>query len=233
MLTSHLYGKYDMMKQMGEARAKSINYEDLLEEIPTAYTESLKFFMGKNVITKPEFLKLEKKVRKYAFTVAKQDSIKSLGKIKKNLFDTLEGIDPFTGEKLKHAMLNIEDWLQTIDKYFDINGISKLAQWHLRLVFHVNVQTALNEGRMAMLQESDPEEFPFIEYVAILDERTRPGHRALNGFKAPANDPIWQKITPPLGFRCRCGIRPVHVDEELEASASVPDTSGRGFEFVN
>lgn len=41
-------------------------------------------------------------------------------------------------------------------------------------------------------------------YDAINDGRTRPHHSALDNFIAPIDDPIWRKIYPPNGFRCRC-----------------------------
>jgi len=237
MIAGNLYGRYDMFNQMSEARVKSVDMaaDDsvvVFEDIPTAYEEMLKFFFSKNVIKKKDFLKLDKKVRKYSFTVAKVGSEKMLDKIKKNLSDTLKGIDPFTGKKLDTSMLNLEDWMDTIDHYFNINGITNLSNWHLRIVFGVNVRTALNEGRMAILKEANPEEFPYIEFVAILDERTRPEHLELNEYRAPANDPIWQKITPPLDYGCRCGVRPVHVDEKLSATKKVPKLEGPGFKFV-
>lgn len=42
------------------------------------------------------------------------------------------------------------------------------------------------------------------EYVAVGDSRTRPGHLALNGTRLPKEDPLWDSITPPNGYNCRC-----------------------------
>lgn len=48
--------------------------------------------------------------------------------------------------------------------------------------------------------------FPFLEYITVGDDRVRPSHRNLNGFKARVDDPIWNKIHPANGWRCRCTV---------------------------
>ena len=41
-------------------------------------------------------------------------------------------------------------------------------------------------------------------YVTMGDDRVRVNHEALDGTKARKDDPIWNEITPPLGWNCRC-----------------------------
>lgn len=54
--------------------------------------------------------------------------------------------------------------------------------------------------------EGEADIFPILEYVAVGDDRTRPDHIALDGLKRPVNDPIWSKIMPQNGWRCRCNV---------------------------
>jgi SPP1 gp7 family putative phage head morphogenesis protein len=46
----------------------------------------------------------------------------------------------------------------------------------------------------------------YLQYIAVGDELTRDDHEALNGLILPINDPLWDSITPPNGYNCRCSI---------------------------
>jgi SPP1 gp7 family putative phage head morphogenesis protein len=48
--------------------------------------------------------------------------------------------------------------------------------------------------------------FPYWEYKTVGDNKVRPEHRKLDGVILPANDPRWNKIWPPNGWKCRCYI---------------------------
>lgn len=50
--------------------------------------------------------------------------------------------------------------------------------------------------------------FPFWEYRTVGDDKVRAEHRDLNGIILPADDPLWQKIYPPNGWKCRCYVVP-------------------------
>lgn len=49
--------------------------------------------------------------------------------------------------------------------------------------------------------------FPFWQYVAIMDGRTRESHANLHSIILPANDERWSKIMPPNGWKCRCRLK--------------------------
>ena len=50
--------------------------------------------------------------------------------------------------------------------------------------------------------------FPYWEYKTVEDDRVRLWHQKLDGVILPANDPRWDKIWPPNGWKCRCYIVP-------------------------
>jgi len=237
MIITHLFGRLTVSEQLAVAvggpdkntriqasesgshrpDSSSLYFADV-DEIPTAFEKALKYMLDKNLMTSAEFKKLDKAVRKYAFSVADVDSKRLLDLLKTNLSEALES-----------GALNVEQWLQQVGGVFQSAGMTKLNDYHLRTVFRTNMQTALNEGRFEMIQDANEDEFPLIEFVAIMDDRTRQDHANLDGFRAPKDDPIWQKITPPLDYNCRCTLRPVHVDEGLDATKTVPDLTDVGF----
>lgn len=47
-----------------------------------------------------------------------------------------------------------------------------------------------------------------IQISTVGDERVRPEHKILDKFTARKSDPIWQRLTPPFDWRCRCIIIP-------------------------
>lgn len=95
----------------------------------------------------------------------------------------------------------------------------------LSLIFFQNVQSAYMYGRYrAML--ANAEERPWWMYIAVLDSRTRPHHRALNRKVFRYDDPFWKTHYPPNGWRCRCRVRALS-DAQLEREGLTPE-SGEG-----
>lgn len=82
----------------------------------------------------------------------------------------------------------------------------------LRTVFQTNMQSAYMAGRYkAQLENADRR--PFWQYVAILDSRTRPRHRSLNGRIFRYDDAAWGVLYPPNGYNCRCRVKALSAEE--------------------
>ena len=80
-----------------------------------------------------------------------------------------------------------------------------LPNGRLDNIFRTNIQTAYNRGIWER-QKQDVTARPLLMYDAINDSRTRPTHRAMDNYIAPADDPVWQVWYPPNGYRCRCRV---------------------------
>ncbi|MEA1063934.1 phage minor head protein [Erwinia sp. HR93] len=76
----------------------------------------------------------------------------------------------------------------------------------LATIYNVNTRTAYNAGRYAQMMNT-AEEFPFWQYVAIMDSRTRPEHAKLHLMVFRYDDPFWKTHYPPNGWSCRCRVR--------------------------
>jgi uncharacterized protein with gpF-like domain len=68
---------------------------------------------------------------------------------------------------------------------------------------------------------------PWWEYSAIMDNRTRPAHAAMNGLVFRYDDPFWTTWYPPNGFRCRCRVIPRTDVEKDRGDFQVSNGDGR------
>lgn len=80
-----------------------------------------------------------------------------------------------------------------------------LPRHRLDNIFRTNMQGAYMRGAYERQHETRATR-PYLMYDAINDSRTRPNHRALDNFIAPADAAIWATHRPPLGYRCRCSL---------------------------
>lgn len=101
-----------------------------------------------------------------------------------------------------------------------IEAIGPFSRGYADTVFRTNVTSAFTAGRLRMA--SDPNIAQVIialQYVAVLDSNVRPNHAAAHGIIATVNDPVWNRLSPPLGFNCRCGLRMISESEARRLGA--------------
>ncbi|WP_368920025.1 phage head morphogenesis protein, partial [Providencia vermicola] len=102
----------------------------------------------------------------------------------------------------------------------------RLTPRRLDTIFQTNLQSSYMAGRYKQ-QMATVEERPYWERVGIMDNRIRPSHAALNGFIARYDDPIWQTIYPPDGYRCRCRVRTRSAEDVERLGLMVQSSEGR------
>ena len=100
-------------------------------------------------------------------------------------------VDPLTGESVE-AQLGSPQRLETI--------------------FRTNLRTAYANGHWDSIQRTK-ERRPYLRYAAVMDDRTRPEHRAWHGTVLPVDDPWWETHAPPNGWNCRCRV--IAVSERM------------------
>lgn len=84
----------------------------------------------------------------------------------------------------------------------------------LSVIFRANLQSAYMAGRWKQFA-GEAAEAPYVQYIAVMDGRTRPAHAAFHGKVFRIDDPVWQVIAPPNGINCRCRIRNLSAAEML------------------
>lgn len=91
-------------------------------------------------------------------------------------------------------------------------------------VFRTGLTTAYSGGRLAQADQNR-DAIAGLEYQAVGDADTRQNHQAADGLIAEVDDPVWNLLSPPLGFNCRCTLRIIsRVEAEREG---LLDETGR------
>lgn len=112
----------------------------------------------------------------------------------------------------------LDEFRRDFDELVARNGWSYRGgrNWRSRVIFETNLRTAYQAGHWkAMTDPRVKERRPFMRYVAVLDSRTRPLHRAWHNTVLPKDDPWWNTHYPPNGWGCRCTTVD-HDAEEIE-----------------
>lgn len=94
----------------------------------------------------------------------------------------------------------------------------------LNTIVRTGIFDALNEARFNFF--TDPELDGFVvalEYSAILDSRTTPICRHLDGRIWPSDSPRWEGFRPPNHFNCRSLLIPVTIDDEVAGKDPASD----------
>ncbi len=169
-----------------------------LEPLPPK--EAIKFFGNKAILTADEFYALESWARSRAFTVAGVTKAEVLNDIHSAVDDALQ------------QGTTLEDFRGKLQEIMQNRGWEGTTPWHEETIFRTNIQTAYSVGRYEQIQKVK-EAFPYLQYLAIDDDRVRPEHLAMNGRIFPIDSPVWDEWTPPNGFNCRCSTRPISQAE--------------------
>lgn len=110
-----------------------------------------------------------------------------------------------------------------------------MSQAHAETIARTETGKFYNAGRLA--RWLDPEVDGFVEalqYDAILDRRTTPLCKRLDGKIIPATDRATiSRYTPPNHFRCRSTWIPVTKYEEWENTWGNPEEPDKGFKFAS
>jgi len=154
-----------------------------------------------------------------AFTVAKTAGFDVLSDIQEAVKGALEDGTTFAiFQKKLIPILQEKGWWGRAPALDPETGESPVSQLgsprRLQIIFDTNMRTSYAAGRWARFQRTKADR-PYLMYSAVLDNRTRPQHRAWHGTTLPIDDPWWQTHFPPNGWNCRCTV--VSLSEEQHA----------------
>lgn len=145
------------------------------------------------------------------FTVAKSAGHDILDDIYRALLAALEEgktFEEFAREL--EPVLRAKGWWGRSKATDPMTGAPRATQLgsprRLRTIFETNMRVSYAAGHWSRFQRQKTAR-PFLRYVAIRDERTRPQHAALHNLVLPVDHPFWQVFAPPNGWNCRCTLQ--------------------------
>ncbi|MTC39325.1 phage head morphogenesis protein [Providencia alcalifaciens] len=192
--------------------------------------EAISYFESKGYVLGYHHDDIEAQAHAKAFTVAGVLKLDILHDIRQALADVLENGETYTAfERRLIPTLEQKGWL---GKGFvadmdtgELHG-KRLMPRRLDTIFQTNLQSSYMAGRYQQ-QMTMVDERPYWERVGVMDNRIRPSHAALNGFIARYDDPIWQILYPPDGYRCRCRVRTRSAEDIERLGLLVQSSEGR------
>ena len=120
--------------------------------------------------------------------------------------------------------LSFTEWSNTVQ----VDKLAAVAEFRKETIFRTHMQTAYNQGQYKVSLELK-DQVPYLLYSAVLDDRTRPNHDALNGVVRPVTDTdFWSTHLPPNGINCRCEVVSVGKGDELQDVGGVTRGSALG-----
>lgn len=203
---------------------------DLFYAIGLPPDKAIAYLKAKGYVISWNWQEVWQRAQAKAFTVAGVTSQEVLQDIRAAVQSALDNGTTFSSfQKDLVPVLQQKGWwgrhAQTDKTTGEVFG-KPLNPYRLRTIYQTNLQVAYSAGEYATQIENSVDR-PFWEYSAILDGRTRPSHKALDGKVFRFDDPFWDTFYPPNGFNCRCSVRARSGDDVLEQNLYVQKSAGR------
>ena len=172
--------------------------------------KAVEYFRSKGYTFSWDWWEVWQQAHAKAFTVAKAMQMDVLQDIREMVDRAIE--EGLTFRQFRAELeprLKAKGWwgkVWAVDEQGRARRIQLGSPWRLKTIYRTNIQTAFMAGRYKA-QLDNAEARPWWQYVAVLDAKTRPSHRAMHGKVFRYDDPFWDHFYPPNGWNCRCRVR--------------------------
>lgn len=220
LLTAHLQGRIDAQITAVTAMAARAKKKISLYSSLGPYDKAVEALKSREQLTPEQVAELEKLYGDTALRVTRNLGQSVEQKCQKAAADILS-----QGMHVNEATARMRQAFKAagVLPQVVVNGQARPAIFLLETLARTQVQLAYGAGRWNANQDTAIQEILWgYEYSAVMDDRTRPEHAALDGMRAPKDDPIWKKIWPPNGFACRCSTIEIFIGDK-EAKGFMPD----------
>ena len=191
--------------------------------------EIVKYFESKGLKPSWDWHEVYEDAHARAFTIAKMTQADLL-KDTHNMLTTAikEGWGEGKFKKNASELFKKKGWTGHIFAV-DSNGVAKKVELgtprRIKKIFQCNMNSAYAVGRYRE-QIENADVAPYLQYVAIMDNRTRPEHSAMNGKVFRYDDPIWNTMYPPNGWNCRCMVTQLTKGDVRRRNIEVESSEG-------
>jgi len=91
-----------------------------------------------------------------------------------------------------------------------IQAAGPFTESYADMVYRTNLATTYTAGTFEQLKDPRVQlVFGALEFHSIMDSDTRPNHAKAHGLIAPITSKVWDSLSPPLFYNCRCSVFPV------------------------
>ncbi len=167
-----------------------------------------------------------------AFVVAKMVDVDLANTVCQSLITTMQnGTGYKAWAKDIDKVLAKSGWYDgqiNVDSQGNAKKVATGGQHRLETIYRTNVAAAYEAGRQQVIfngRDDDP--FGYLMYSAIMDNRTRPTHKALHGKVMAKSDPAWNAIAPPNGYNCRCTVISITKGQARRYGLEVTSSEGK------
>lgn len=183
---------------------------DLLYAIGLSPEQAIEYFKSKGFAYSWDWQDLWQAAQSQAFTVAKAMRMDVLQTIRDEVQAALDEGRTFAEFKkgLEPKLKEMGWWgkSEIVDADGVVSSVQLGSPYRLKTIYRTNMQTSMMAGRYREMIDS-MDVAPYGQYVSVLDGKTRPAHRALNGLVFRLDDPFWNTHWPPNDWNCRCRVR--------------------------
>lgn len=170
--------------------------------------KAIEYLEQKQVMPSQDWSQVQGNSHNKAFVVAHMTQLDLLEDVRKSLVDAQKN-----GWDLKRWSQEIEPKMKQRGWWGKQEIMTEDGQrtvqlgnpYRLKTIYQTNMAQAYEAARQEKIWEDD-RIFPYVMYSAILDNKTRPQHRALHGVIMRKSDPAWAAIAPKNGYNCRCTV---------------------------
>ena len=197
--------------------------------------EAIRYFEGLGYSIKNDWTGTWQRAQAQAFSVANIYRQDVTAELYESLQDALKQGHSFESWKQQvQQRFDARSWVhqdaQVVDKATGEVLAKKLTPARLQTVYRTNMQSAMMAGRWSQLYDNKDAR-PYLQYVAVMDMKTRPSHAAMHGSVYAIDDPFWGSFYPPNGFNCRCTVMALG-ERDIERKKLVVQDSGNKIEDV-
>lgn len=155
-----------------------------------------KWFKSRVPVTVDEYERLSKDARSRAFTIGGTTQLRVVQTVLSEL-----------KRQAVRGDIDLDELKERLRQRLKSGYVDKNAP-RLRAALNTTVQQAYADGRHAKLTDKALQDrFPYLQYVAKLDDKTTPECWRWNRTVLRADHPWWQTHWPPCHINCRSSLR--------------------------